>query len=579
MSKNEIRLAENCKFNATEYTILKTAILGLPNSGKSYTAMKIAEECLDNKIPITVLDPVGIWHNLKKGKGQNKGYEIIVAGGRYADIPLTIESAPKIMHAAIANNIPVIFDLFSLEMSEKVTWIKVLSAILEVLLYHNDKYGPRHIFIEEAGEFCPQNLKPQHVVVFSWVQRLTTIGRNMKLGVTFINQRAEDISKTILENCNITLLHKQRGKNSIKNIKAWLEGNGIENYEEILQSIPRLGKGECWVLHEHGDTLRIKVEQKKTFHPNPEINSAIEKEQQRPPADVSQFIEVMKLELQKEAAKNNDKGKEQVRLSEDDGMVKTMHEQVNKLTGLIQERDVIIKQKDALIGKLNEGVSEFSRIFSQLEEDVRNCFDKSNHGIESVIMADIGSQTQIVPTAVPVYSDPAVVKNKQKSTTSNNTATGKDRMLMAAARYSPNPITKKRMAAMSFMSYASGTFGNYYRELKREGFIQDGHNRDEFVITKAGLKKVGPVEKVPTNPHALVDMWCKQVLGDESGLSRILKVLVNKYPKELKIQELTKLTGLSNSGTFGNYYRELKRLGLITVKSGVFRAADEIFMK
>src|SRR3954464_10617850 len=106
--KDSIQLSAKYSLLASQYAILKTAILGLPDSGKSYTAMKIAEQLLDIDIPIVVLDPIGIWHGLKIGVGKHKGYKIVVAGGEFADIPLTIESAPEIMRAAMVENVPVI---------------------------------------------------------------------------------------------------------------------------------------------------------------------------------------------------------------------------------------------------------------------------------------------------------------------------------------------------------------------------------------------------------------------------------------------------------------------------------------
>jgi tRNA A37 N6-isopentenylltransferase MiaA len=73
MSDNKLTLAPNFSIPAVDYAGQGNAILGIRDAGKTYTAMKAAEELLDNKIPIIVYDPVGVWKNLKIGTGKHKG--------------------------------------------------------------------------------------------------------------------------------------------------------------------------------------------------------------------------------------------------------------------------------------------------------------------------------------------------------------------------------------------------------------------------------------------------------------------------------------------------------------------------
>src|SRR5687768_13333479 len=93
----------------TEYASQGNAILGIRDSGKSYTATYIAERLLDHNIPFVAFDPIGIWKFLKV-KGAKKGYPIVVAGGKNPDLPLTPQSAPEIVRAAMRENIPLVID-------------------------------------------------------------------------------------------------------------------------------------------------------------------------------------------------------------------------------------------------------------------------------------------------------------------------------------------------------------------------------------------------------------------------------------------------------------------------------------
>src|SRR5580700_8926167 len=76
----------------------KFGILGTSGSGKSFTAMKLAELMLDALAQIIAVDPVGIWWSLRLAKdGKHKGYEQVrVFGGDHGDLPLTRESGALI---------------------------------------------------------------------------------------------------------------------------------------------------------------------------------------------------------------------------------------------------------------------------------------------------------------------------------------------------------------------------------------------------------------------------------------------------------------------------------------------------
>src|SRR4051812_30950189 len=124
------------------------AILGIRDSGKSYTATYLAEQLLTRNIPFTAFDPIGVWRFLRHGK---KRFEVLVAGGEGADIPLTVETAVPILRHAMTNRFPVIFDLYDMALS-KADWRRIVEACVRELLYQNKSYGPRHVFIEEAAE-------------------------------------------------------------------------------------------------------------------------------------------------------------------------------------------------------------------------------------------------------------------------------------------------------------------------------------------------------------------------------------------------------------------------------------------
>jgi hypothetical protein len=204
---NKIQLAKDYSIDAIDYAGQGNAILGIRDSGKTYTGTKAAEGLLDAGIPIIVYDPIGIWKNLKIGVGKHKGYPVVIAGGEGSDIKLTPNNAVEIVRAAMKENVSLVIDLYSPELINKSTWIKVVQETVDELMYQNKAYGMRHIFLEEAAEFIPQRLQPQHARVYASLERLARMGRNAHLGMTIINQRSEEVNKAILEIMALCLLH------------------------------------------------------------------------------------------------------------------------------------------------------------------------------------------------------------------------------------------------------------------------------------------------------------------------------------------------------------------------------------
>jgi DNA helicase HerA-like ATPase len=191
----ELHLSKDFTISISDYASQGNAVLGIRDAGKTYTAMKAAESLMDAGVPIIVYDPVGVWKNLKIGAGKNKGYQVVIAGGAGSDIILTTSNAIDIVRAAMKENVNLVIDLYSPELINKSSWISIVQQTVDVLMYENKSYGLRHIFLEEAAEFIPQRLQPQHARVYASIERLARMGRNARLGYTIINQRAEEVKQ------------------------------------------------------------------------------------------------------------------------------------------------------------------------------------------------------------------------------------------------------------------------------------------------------------------------------------------------------------------------------------------------
>lgn len=78
-----MKLSKNLQIDAVEYASQGNAILGIRDSGKTYSATYLAEQLQENDIPFVAFDPIGVWRSLKIGK---KGAGLPVVCSRWCKL-------------------------------------------------------------------------------------------------------------------------------------------------------------------------------------------------------------------------------------------------------------------------------------------------------------------------------------------------------------------------------------------------------------------------------------------------------------------------------------------------------------
>lgn len=553
-----IKLSDNFEMNAIDYANEGNSDIGIRGSGKTHTATAIAEGLMDNNIPIVVFDPSGVWGNLRYGVNGNKGYPIVVAGGAESDLELTAENAVNILEAAMKENISVVFDLSEIDAKSKE--IRIVAYCVEHLMRYNKGYKTlRHVFIEEAAEYCPQKLNPGLFVVYSQIERMARIGRNNGLGFTLINQRSQEIAKAIFELCDRVFVHRQVGNNSLSTIDTWLKYKGIEDKNDIIKSLPKLNPGQCWIIDLNGEH-QVKVLPKKTFHPDPKKGIVLAPAGSE--ADISGFIEKMReamgavAEVQiasRGGSKTNDQ-------------LKKLQHEINELK---TQNNLLLEHNQNLTTALAGANDKLRKI-----SEITGC-ESSKMTREVPVMQlnkIIESPKRNVPeesTGMKVMEELIPAKVTKPAGPVGGSAL---RILKTVAMFHPKPVSKTRVGLITDLSTTSGSFGTYIATLKREGLMTVSNN--EFSITQAGLDAAGDIGQLPTGDE-LLDMWCKHV-GGTTG--KILGFLADQHPESVSKEETGASLGISHtSGSFGTYIATLKRNGLITVTSGMLRASDELF--
>ena len=302
MSKYKFKLGA-VTIDAQAYGSQGNAILGIRDSGKTYTATEIAEHLFECGIPFITFDPTGVWRFLRV-PGKGRGYPIVVAGGKGADLPLTVAGAVEIVRAAMKNGVSLVLDLTDPNLS-KSDWKRIVKACVRVLLQENAAHGLRHVFIEEAAEFVPQRVLDGDV--YAEVEKLARIGGNSRLGYTLINQRSQEVNKAVLELCENLFLHRQRGKNAIQSLDHWLGVAGVDQ-AALVKSLPMLPSGHCWAwMGDRAAPTLIEVPPKNSFHPDRRAMHGTSR-RSRKAVDVGSFVKDMRtalVSLEQEAAAND----------------------------------------------------------------------------------------------------------------------------------------------------------------------------------------------------------------------------------------------------------------------------------
>jgi DNA helicase HerA-like ATPase len=135
----------------------KIAFLGRSGSGKTYAAMKLAEEMHKVGAQFVALDPVGVWFALRlAADGKGKGLLIPVLGGLHGDLPLEAGAGAIVADLVIDRGVSAVLDVSQFESdADKARFARAFAD----RFFFRKKAAPSaiHIFIEECQEFAPQN--------------------------------------------------------------------------------------------------------------------------------------------------------------------------------------------------------------------------------------------------------------------------------------------------------------------------------------------------------------------------------------------------------------------------------------
>lgn len=574
----------------TQYASQGNAVLGIRDSGKSYSATYLAEQLYAAGIPFVAFDPSGVWKFLRV-PGAGAGLPVVVAGGKVPDLPLTPHSAPEIVRAAMRANVSVVFDLYDIHMS-KADWSRIVEACVRVLLYENGEHGLRHVFIEEAPEFAPQIVTQDKARVYAEVEKLARIGGNALLGYTLVGQRAEQVNKAVLELCDCLFLHRQKGKNSIKSLEKWLELSTGGDVKSIIAGLPKLPTGECWVWPANADhAMHVKMPQKNTFHPDRRQLIANPAAANVKRIDASAFVSELKGSLEKyvEEAKANDPAelKRQIReLQRDLAAAKSKNPDVEQIRAADLRRQLEEAKREgigigvhsasaAIAGKLSAVIKAGDDMVARLRVIAEEAAAAPSPTIPhraTTVPRQIPRGQPPEPSRLSAAASRALPRAAPTESHSNGSLSAAARKILGVLSQFPEGCRANKLTLLTGYKY-SGSFQNALSELRTAGLIEGG-NTETMQITDAGLAH-GPFPELPSG-RALGEYWLQHPSFGKAARDILRNLLESS--DGMTADELCEATGYSYSGSFQNALSELRTAGVLVGRNTErMRASEDLF--
>lgn len=565
-------MLDKIKIPITEYASQGNAVLGIRDSGKSYTATYIAERLLDAGIPFVVFDPIGIWKYLRVA-GKKAGYPVVVAGGRNGDLPLTPQSAPEIVRAAMRDNIPLVIDLYDMKLS-KADWKSIVEQSVRLLLYENGDHGLRHIFIEEAAEFAPQRIGPDQGRVYAEIEKLARMGGNAQLGYTLINQRAEEVNKAVLELCDCLFLHRQKGRNSLTALGKWLDIGSVSSIKPIMESLPLLPQGDCWVwVAGSNSPTRIHIPEKNTFHPDRRATTRSGGQVSFNAIDVSSFVSQMSASL----AKHIDQAKENDPSALKREIVALKHQLSSKVIPQAKIEKVEVPVfSDEQLSNLSNLVASLKKLTASLTEETKSLALSIDNAKR--LQAHASHRTPDMQKPSPITRQKSPSFSAETNDEIGVTAP-QQRILDAVSWLESVRLFDAKRSIVAFLaeqSPKSSGFTNNLSALKSRGLIIYPDSKS-ISLTGDGRAAARKYDDA-ISPEQVQSAIIRRLPRPQA---RILEVLIGYYPNPVERSLVAELSdqSLTSSG-FTNNLSALRSLGVIDYAgSQMVKALPVLFLE
>jgi len=544
----------------------KLAFLGTTGSGKTYAAMKLAEELLDAGIQTIALDPVGVWWGLRVAKdGKGRGYPIVVFGGLHGDIPIEAGAGALVADIIVDRNISAVIDISQMDSDAEAGRF---AAAFGARLFHRRKAKAQAtmLFLEECQEFIPENPAKNETQKLHTFTRMAKIGRNFGIALGLISQRPQEIAKKSLNLSECVFAFQMNGSQERDAIKRWLKDAGADADVDV-DVLPTLevGTAHLWSPRWLKVSRTVHILAKSTFDasstPDLKSSSAIVVKPLQP-EDIEKITVAMAETIEKAKADDPAELRRQVAALKAQLAKKVPATAPVKTEKIVEKKVEVFVVKDPQIKRLEAMAEKLVAFGNGLVQAIGKAQSQSRFEIEK--------QSLPRPIAPPAArpATPAPPRPRREASPNPNGSgrlgEGERKILVAIAQH--GQVTKPQLAVLT--GYKRSSYNTYLQRLAARGFI----NPDSLTATDAGIAELGDFEPLPTG-DALAEYWRRELSGGELA---IFEIVIKANGKPVSKDLIGELTGYQRS-SYNTYIQRLSARQLVIVgKSGVL-AAEELF--
>ncbi|NOS67952.1 MAG: ATP-binding protein [Candidatus Peribacteraceae bacterium] len=510
------------------------AILAIRGVGKTHGASVMAEEMLEQQLPIVVYDPTGAWWGLKSSAdGKKAGYSIVVFGGEHADVPLEETAGETIATAIVENRIPAILDC---SLMRKAARIRFMTDFCETL-YHKNR-EPIHFFMDEAHTIAPQNVRtmPEAARLLGAIEDIVLQGRKRGLGLTVISQRPALLNTNVRSQCETLFAMRIIGPHDRKAIEEWIDAHGTEaEAKQLLTSLPALPIGDAWAWNPAADLFaRIHFRKRNTFNSSatPEVGQHVAGPKKMAEVDLDKLGQAIKATVEKAKAENP----------------KELRKRIQELERQIPA--VPAKPAGKVCGPECKAVRAALAVHQKAVQTAFRTLAPIAEKPPTLIQGGLG------PVSLTITKPPPVTSPPHRPPPAGDIPTlgkAEKRVLQALYWLQSEKATPAKVAFYAGYSVNGGGFGNAIGRLRTLGFAKGW----QITAEGAAFGDRSGVEPKPTG--AEVREWLRPKLSKAENL--ILDALVKNYPNRMTMEDLAAASGYSaQGGGFGNAVGRLRTL-------------------
>jgi hypothetical protein len=583
----KLRIATNLELPIDAVTEA-IAVLGIRRSGKSYTVRRLAEQLFRAGQQIIIVDPKGDWWGIRSSAdGKSPGLPITILGGEHGDVPLESGGGEIIATLAVEENVSMLLDLAAFRKNEIP---RFMTGFLETMyrLKAAERYRtPVMLIIDEADAIAPQRPFKGEERMLGAAEDIVRRGGQRGIGCTMATQRPAVLNKNVLTQCPTLIALRTTGSQDIDAIDEWIKKHGNpEKRKLLMDSIAMMPTGDAWFWSPAWPTpagifQRVHVLPIETFDSGatPRAGAQRIEPKQVAAVDLDALRERMAATIERQKA--------------DDPRV--LHARIAELERELKKKaaaaPVIDAERESAIRK--EAARSAHQQYLEPLGDAVLALEDIRKGADRLYAAlDLAHN---VARFIDVLTEPkrpgpppgfGVDPPKRIAAASESSGNGSvhgaaQRILDALAELEALGVEYAPRVQVAFMAgytnLMSKGFANAIGALRSAGSI-DYPSPGTIALTDAG-RPLAHAADAPRTSQELQDRLIS-MLGGANG--RIVRELVNIYPKSMPREILAERAGYSNTASkgFANAIGRLRSLGLIDYpERGQIRAQSVLFLK